>query len=137
VDGKLKSRLERDVAARLPKGTLYESEALKYVLYKTYTPDFVFTRKDGTKLYIEVKGYLRPEDRTKMIAVKALNPDLDIRFFFPVDNKLRKGSKSRYSDWCQKHGFPYAIGRIPKNWFSRVHVEEGVAGLPGTEDSSR
>lgn len=127
--GKYKSGLERDVHRSLPKGTPYESEKLGYVLKRTYTPDFVITCKDGHKVYLEVKGYLRPEDRTKMIAVKEHNPELDIRFFFPYDNKLRKSSKTRYSDWCKKHGFPYAIAKFPKHWFTRPNRTESVAGV--------
>jgi len=113
--GKYKSRLEKDVARKLPKGTEYETEKLPYTLVKRYIPDFIIPTPNG-KIYLEVKGYLRPEDRTKMIAVKEANPALDIRFYFPVNNKLRKDSKTRYSDWCEKHSFPYYIGKLPKEW---------------------
>lgn len=51
-----------------------------------------------------------------MIAVKEFNPELDIRFYFPYDNKLRKSSKTRYSDWCRKNGFPFYVGKVPKIW---------------------
>lgn len=94
----------------------FESEKLKYILIKNYLPDFVLTRKNGKKTYIEVKGYLRPSDRTKMKAVKLLDPTLDIRFVFARDNKINKNSRTRYSDWARKNGFPYAVGEIPKTW---------------------
>lgn len=96
----------------------YESERLPYVIAKTYVPDFIITLSCGRKIYIEAKGYFRPTDRIKMLAVKRMNPTLDIRIVFAVDNKLNKGSKSRYSDWCEKHGFPYAVGLVPKNWMN-------------------
>jgi len=67
--------------------------------------------------FIEVKGYLRPEDRTKMLAAIEANPGLDLRLLFSKDNVLRKGSKTKYSDWCNKHGIKYAIGTVPKEWF--------------------
>lgn len=96
----------------------YESERLPYHLTRAYVPDFVIDLSGGRKLYIEAKGYLRPGDRTKMIAVKKANPDLDIRFVFAKDNILYKGSKSRYSDWCKTNGFLYHVGLdIPKEWF--------------------
>lgn len=94
----------------------YETCTLPYVLPKKYVPDFVVTTKSGRKFFIEVKGYLRPEDRTKMIAVKHVNPDTDIRLLFAANNKLRKGSKTTYMDWARKHGFEAAVGKIPKQW---------------------
>lgn len=97
----------------------YETERLNYVLTKTYRPDIIITFKNGRKLYIECKGWFRPEDRTKMAAVKLANPDLDIRFVFPKDNKLNKNTKTLYSGWCVKHGFPYALGTaIPREWLT-------------------
>lgn len=100
----------------------YEEEKLKYTVptvTRTYIPDFVVTRSDGTKLYIETKGYFRPADRSKMILVKKSNPSLDIRFLFVRNNKINKRSKTTYSDWCEKNGFPYAFGReVPLEWLS-------------------
>ena len=61
-------------------------------------------------MYIEVKGYFRPEDKPKMKAVKASNPDLDIRFVLANNNK-------RDIAWCEKYGFPWAIRNIPEEWF--------------------
>jgi hypothetical protein len=98
----------------------YEDEDIPYTytVRRNYRPDFIAHLKDGTKRYIEVKGYLRPEDRTKMRAAKACNPDLDIRILFLKNNPL-KPTKMRYSDWAEKYGFPYAIGTTPpKEWLS-------------------
>lgn len=114
---------------RVPVGAsvAYESEWLSYTLSKRYIPDFVVVLPTGRTIYIEAKGYLRPGDRVKMIAVKQANPELDIRFIFAADNKLHKNTETRYSDWCRKHGFPYAIHRpyvgkrsheIPEDWLS-------------------
>lgn len=113
--------MEKEVSKKLPKGTEYETEKLEYILIKNYIPDFIIP-VDSTKIYLEVKGWFRPEDRTKMLAVKRNNPTLDIRFFFPVNNKLNKNSNSRYSDWCERHGFPYYIGTVPKDWNARVQT---------------
>lgn len=113
--GKFKSSLEHDVFRKLPKGTQYETEKLPYVVFKNYIPDFIILTPTG-KIYLEVKGWFRPEDITKMLAVKKQNPDLDIRFYFPSNNKLNAGSETRYSDWSERHGFPYYIGTLPKTW---------------------
>jgi len=111
-----RSKLEGEVAKVLPKGTKFESEKLKYFIPKTYNPDFVVTTKNGRKIYLEVKGYFRYEDQVKMRYVKVSNPELDIRFFFPNDNKVQT-SKMTNSEWCEKYGFKYCIGKIPKGWF--------------------
>lgn len=95
----------------------YETEEIEYKLIKTYVPDFIITFKDGRKIYIEAKGYLRPENRAQLLAVKRDNPDMDIRIIFQVDNKLNKKARMRYSDWATKNGFPFAIGVVPKEWF--------------------
>ena len=87
---------------------------LRYVLEKTYVPDFVLPNG----IIVEAKGWFTSEDRTKMIQVKKANPEADIRFLFQADNRIRKGSKTYYSDWAKKHGFPYAVGKeIPEAWF--------------------
>ena len=87
----MKSSLERSVYKDLQalKGRsklkiAYEVDKIPYYLVKQYIPDFSITFKDGRILYIEAKGWLRSEDRTKMIAVKKANPDLDIRLLFQM-----------------------------------------------------
>lgn len=88
--------------------------------YHNYYPDFGITFADGHVRLIEFKGYFRPQDRGKMLRVKKCNPKLDIRFVFPIDNKLGKKYKMRYSDWCKKYGFKYHIGtEVPKKWLTR------------------
>ena len=113
--GKYKSKLEEVIARRLGKKATYETETISYLLPKRYKPDFVVKRADGTKLYLEVKGWFRQEDQQKMKAVKFSNPDLDIRMFFPNDNKVQS-STMKNSEWCKKWGFPFSIGRLPKGW---------------------
>jgi hypothetical protein len=95
----------------------YETDKFSYTLLRRYTPDFTVTLRDGKRFFIEVKGYLRPEDRAKLLAVKRDNPDLDLRLVFGRDNPLRKGAKMTYSEWATKNNIPYAIGTPPKEWF--------------------
>ena len=95
---------------------LYEKDKVPYVVptsYHVYTPDFKLRCR---KWLIEAKGVLDADTRKKMLHVKASNPDLDIRFVFQRDNVIRKGSKTKYSDWATQHGFKYAIGKIPQEW---------------------
>lgn len=128
-----RSALEAAVAAQLEAGSVnYEYEKLR-LNYKTrvssgecdacgnrkvsrrrrYLADFSF----GNRITVEVKGYFHARDRAKMLDIKKANPEYDIRILFGADNKIRKGSDDRYSDWCNKHGFPYAVRIIPKHWF--------------------
>ena len=116
---KVRSRLEQRVADDLTaRGIkyLYEKEKLKYTVPASehvYTPDLTFKSR---KWICEIKGVLDFETQKKMLHVRASNPDRDIRFLFQRDNVIRRGSKTRYSDWCNKHGFLYAIGKIPQEW---------------------
>ena len=93
----------------------YESHSIPYYISRPYVPDFIITRSDGSILYIEVKGYFRRDDEEKLLAVKRTNPEIDLRIVFDKNNKC-VGRKMRYSDWCAKHGFHFAIGSIPKEW---------------------
>ena len=109
----------------------YEPLRIKYQTEAKYTPDFVIYKGKLKKpkkpltaselkdtILIETKGYFKPEDRRKMKYVKRSNPDLDIRMVFQRDNYLTKSKKKKYSDWAEQHGFIYAVGTIPKDWYS-------------------
>ncbi len=96
----------------------YERDKLKYSVPRSYVPDFTVLKSDGTLMFLEVKGYFRPEDRTKMRCVKHDNPEADIRLVFASDNKISSRSAMRYSDWAKKYGYPFAVGTIPREWFA-------------------
>lgn len=118
--GKYQSQLEARIAKQLKKGmgdVQYETIKLTYTITKTYIPDFIVKTKKGKLIYIETKGWMKIEDRVKMRAVKETHPDLDIRFLFDKNNKVSSRGKMKYSEWCDKHGFKYAIKAIPKEWF--------------------
>lgn len=108
---KLRNKFEQRIFDSLRRaGTYfkYESEKIPYVLARHYIPDFILTTPLG-KVYVEAKGYLRPEHKAKMIAVKKQHPELDIRLlFYSINNKNSK--------WAQKNGFRYAVGEIPEEW---------------------
>lgn len=88
----------------------YEAEYIKYLAPGYYLPDFVVSLPSGRLIYLEVKGYFRPEDKRKMAAVKQCNPDLDIRFVFSSHSKKNER-------WCEKHGYPFCVKVPPKEWF--------------------
>lgn len=96
----------------------YETVVIPYLEpehKRRYTPDIILSNK----IIVEVKGKLDADDRKKMLLVKEQHPEYDIRFLFMRDNKLTKSSKTMYSTWAAKHGFPYAVspdGIIPEEW---------------------
>lgn len=131
VEPAFRSALEAGVAAQLEAAGVtyeYEQRKLRYLRrvsrgicsackgtrvsqQRTYLPDFIIG-----DIILEVKGYFHSADRAKMLAVMEGNPGTDLRFLFGADNKIKKGSDDRYSDWCTKHGFQYAVRIIPKHW---------------------
>ena len=93
----------------------YESIKIEWedLTYRTYTPDFIL----NNGIIIETQGRFLASDRKKHIAIKKQHPDLDIRFVFTNSkNKLQKGAKSSYGQWCDKHGFRYYDRIIPEDW---------------------
>ena len=112
----MRSRLEEQVAELLDGLKIdygYEDTKIPYIIESQYIPDF----RVGD-VFLETKGYFKPADRRKMLAVKRANPDLDIRLVFQAPyNKISKRSKTTYAKWADKHGFPWcAYYAIPLNW---------------------
>lgn len=118
-----RSGLEEKISAQLTELNVdfsYETEKIYYTQpakNRSYKPDFIKSKSDGNKLYIETKGRLTAADRKKHEWVKDQNPNLDIRFIFTNSNtKIAKNSKTTYADWCNKNGFLFADKEIPKEW---------------------
>jgi predicted nuclease of restriction endonuclease-like RecB superfamily len=108
---KLKNKFEKKLYKQLRKSNVvfkYESDKIPYVLSRHYIPDFTIYTRSGL-VYIEAKGYLRPEHKAKMVAVKKMHPEKDIRIVFYSRNK-------KYIKWAEKNQFRYAIGCIPDEW---------------------
>lgn len=126
---KLKSKLEvsglkslLSIKRKYKFNVDYETEELSYFIPKKYVPDFIITFKDGRKMYIEMKGYLREEDKVKLVAVKRDHPDIDLRIVFQKDNKVYRNPNFKYTDWAKKYGIPSAIGTPPSDWFRQELV---------------
>ena len=112
-----RSGLEQKVAELLTSLKVkyeYESKKLGYIIEREYIPDFILPNG----VLLEVKGYLKGDDRRKMVAVKKAHPEADIRFVFQApNNKIYKGSKTTYAKWCEKHDFPWcSYTKIPVDW---------------------
>lgn len=110
-----KSKFEKDVAIFLKNRGIpieYESTKIEYQYIHKYTADF----RLPNGIIVEVKGYFPASDRTKHLLIRQQHPDVDIRFLFMADKRLRKTSNAKYSDWCKRHGFKYSVGKIPNSW---------------------
>ena len=120
VSARYRSGLERDVADYLKhhqKEVRYEKLKIEWedLRYRTYTPDFQL----DNGIFIESKGLFDNEDRRKHREIRKQHPELDIRLVFSnAQAKLYKGSKTRYSGWCEKHGFKWAHRVIPLEWLT-------------------
>ena len=119
-----RSGLEEKIAKQIADAghkVIYEQEKIGYVVparNAKYCPDFKLPKKDGF-FYIETKGIWNVGDRQKHLFIKEQFPNVDIRFVFSNSkNKLYKGSKTTYAQYCEKHGFQYANKSIPPNWLT-------------------
>lgn len=114
-----RSGLEARIAGQLETSGIdytFEEEKIRYLVPErnaTYTPDFVLPNG----IIIEAKGRFVTKDRQKHLLIRDQFPDFDIRFVFSnSNNKIGKGSKTTYADWCEKKGFLFADETIPEEW---------------------
>lgn len=123
---KFRSKFESEVARELVEKKMpfeYESQIVTYIepaTTKKYIPDFILSNG----IVIEAKGRWTVHDRKKIVLVIEQNPKLDLRMLFQRDHFLNKGSKTRYSTWCEKRGIKYAIGDIPEEWLEEAEKNE-------------
>ena len=113
-----RSKFEASIAANLHAKNVaftYESIRLDYTIEGTYCPDFILP----SGVIIEAKGHFKPEDRRKMVAIKAQHPHLDIRLCFQTatDKSSRAKRCMSYGQWATRHGFAWSSGNIPTTWY--------------------
>ena len=115
-----RSGFEHKVADQLTEsntGFEYETTVIDYIkpeTHHTYTVDFALPNG----ILIEAKGRWVLEDRKKHMLIREQHPELDIRFVFMNPNgKIRKGSKTTYANYCDKHGILWASKSIPEEWY--------------------
>ncbi len=116
-----RSGFEHKVSDQLKENKIkfgYETTVIDYIRPQTnhtYTIDF--TLPNG--ILVETKGRWVIEDRKKHLLIKKQHPELDIRIVFMSGNtKIRKGSKTTYGMFCDKHDIKWAEKEIPISWFS-------------------
>lgn len=118
VKAGFRSGMEQMVAGLLKELNVpfdYEPFNIEYEGPKRrYKPDFVL----HGGVIIEVKGRFTGVDRAKHLLIKKQHPELDIRFVFQIDQRLTKRSSTKYSEWCDKHGFKYAFNTVPREWIT-------------------
>ena len=113
----MRSGFERTLDAQLKaSGVRYEYEPVKlaYTISHYYLPDWVL----ANGIHVEAKGRFMKGDTAKMKAVKSAYPELDIRFVFMDAHKRIPGQKQTHAMWADKHGFPWATGKIPEEWLN-------------------
>ena len=119
-----RSGLELKVSEQITEANYpvnYETETLHYIVPQKnskYTPDFIFTKKNGEIMYIETKGRWTSVDRQKMKHVLQSNPSIDLRLVFQNPNqKISKGSKTTYEVYANKLGIQHVAKKeIPQEW---------------------
>jgi len=114
-----RSGFEHKVSDQLKENKIkfeYETTVIDYIKPQTnhtYTIDF--TLPNG--ILVETKGRWVLEDRKKHLLIKKQHPELDIRMVFQSSKtKIRKGSKTTYAMFCDKHDIPWAEKVIPESW---------------------
>jgi len=114
-----RSGFEHKVSDQLKENKIkfeYETTVIPYIRPETkhtYTIDF--TLPNG--ILIETKGRWVIEDRKKHLLIKKQHPELDIRMvFMSGKTKIRKGSKTTYGMFCDKHDILWAEKTIPESW---------------------
>lgn len=112
----LEHRVWKNLKQRRVKDIAYEAIKINYTIPASdhyYTPDIILPNG----IIIEVKGRLVKSDRDKHLLIKEQHPNLDIRFVFQsANNKIRKGSKTTYAQWCKKNDIKWCEKIIPDEW---------------------
>ena len=52
---------------------------------RSYTPDFLVTRFDGSHYWVEVKGYMDPKSKTKLARMKRYHPTEEVQVVGPKE----------------------------------------------------
>ena len=116
MTARLRNKFEQKIASQLKKAKIpfeYEKTRLPFTITGWYIPDYTIPGP----IFLEVKGYLRPETKRKMAGVRKNNPNADIRFIFQCRENTKQGRS--YGRWAHKLGFLYCYGSVPKAWLQR------------------
>lgn len=120
-------------------GVKYEYETLRVTYFpkkaRFYKPDLILPNG----IILELKGEFQTSDRTKHLAVREDNPDLDIRFVFSnPNNRLNKQSKTTYAMWCETHAFKFcAASSFTRSWLSEPPNVASLAAIAKLKESKK
>jgi len=105
---------KRLVPPLLLLGHQYEPLWLTYAAPdRKYTPDVVLSNG----IALEIKGWFKASDRSKLLLVKAAYPLLDLRMVLASPHQtLSKKSKTTLAQWCVKHDIPWSDNGVPVSW---------------------
>ena len=99
---KYRSKFEAKLAkTKYLKGAKYEPYSLPYTIEANYYPDWELPNG----LLVEAKGRFTWQDKKKMLAVVASNPESSIVLLFSGKPHWKQGQQN--VKWCEKHGFNY------------------------------
>lgn len=133
VSDNFRSGLEVKIAKQLTDAGVayrYEQDKIHYVIPASnhvYNPDFVLPNG----IIVEGKGLFEVSDRKKHLLIQKQYPHLDIRFVFSSPTqKLYKGSKTTYADWCTKNGYKFAKALIPTEWILEKTPRDTTGVIP-------
>jgi len=90
-------------------GACTECDSCKVVQRHSYLPDFSVSSEDDRQRgglqaashLVEVKGYLRAEQRSLLRSLRKARPDVDLRFIFERDYHVT--SKLSVTEWAKKY----------------------------------
>ena len=66
---------------------------------RSYKPDFLITRNDGSEYYEEVKGYMDKKSATKIKRMRIYYPDISISVLDNSRYKALKKTSSLFKEW--------------------------------------
>ena len=95
-------------------GECLECGSSNVVWKRKYLPDIRLA--DGS--LVEIKGYLKPDDRRTLIAFRNSHLKVKLRILFQSDRYLDPKTKATsYTDWARREGFDCHVGNsIPEEW---------------------
>lgn len=140
--GQYRSKFETSLAQQLSEaGVKFRHESVRLTYnqcseFKTYIPDFTVRTKDGTRVFIEAKGWLNTQAASKMACVRASNPTLDIRFVFQSGTTRVGKLKSTNIQWAKRLKYPAAVGTIPEAWMATFMTEADWLAFSAARDTT-
>jgi hypothetical protein len=136
-----RSHFEEQTASQLKKAKIkhrYETKPIMYENFghpRSYWPDFII-KTPATQVYLEVKGWLRSEDRWKLERVRQANPEIDLRIIFWDASKPIESGKPEVdygtgldrwptvSEWADFHGFRWCERTLPQAWLDEWNTSK-------------